>query len=187
MKKTAGLILIGVAFVIIAIMGGGSQPLEAKKKGPLANLAPKYKKWWNEVTYIITKNERRVFRQLTTDRERDIFINAFWSHRDPTKGTPENEFKMEHYQRLNKVEQLYSRGGRREGWKTDRGKVHIILGPPLSIQRFTSYNKIYPTEVWHYQQAPRAGIPPAFKIVFYDKNNVGEYVLYSPIGDGPQK
>jgi GWxTD domain-containing protein len=186
MKKTVGLILMVLLLVVIMVW---FQPLEAKKKSkkPVDLLSDKYKRWLNEVRYIITKTEKEVFFKLKTDRERDIFLNAFWKHRDPTDGTPENEYKQEHYRRLRRVEVLYGRGGRREGWKTDRGKVYIILGPPLAIQKFDTYTKIYPTEVWHYQQAPRHGIPPAFNVVFYDKNNVGDYVLYSPLADGPMK
>jgi GWxTD domain-containing protein len=161
-------------------------PLDARKK-PTDHLSPKYKRWLDEVHYIITKNEREVFLKLQTDRERDILIEAFWKHRDPTNGTADNEFKDEHYRRLQHVEKTYGRSKTRAGWETDRGKVYIILGPPLAIQRFTSYTKIYPTEVWHYQQAPRAGLPPAFNIIFFDRNNTGEYVLYSPVADGPQK
>jgi GWxTD domain-containing protein len=194
MKKTVGLILMVILAVIVNVsgFGPGPQPLEAKKKSknpssPYDQLSPKYKKWLDEVTYIITKSEKEVFNRLQTDRERDIFINAFWQHRDPTAGTPENEFKEEHYRRLRQVETLYSRGGRREGWKMDRGKVYIILGPPLAIQRFDTYTRVYPTEVWHYQQAPKYGLPPAFNVVFFDKYNTGEYYLYSPLGDGPQK
>lgn len=188
MKKTVGLILTAVMVIIIARFLPIETAAKKKNKFSIKTLGPKYQQWWDDVTYIITKNERMVFKKLTTDRERDIFINAFWSHRDPTSGTEENEFKEEHYQRKRKVEQLYGRPKvGKKGWKTDRGKVHIILGEPLSIQRFTSYSKVYPTEVWHYQMKPKGGIPPAFKVVFYDKNGVGEYVLYSPIADGPQK
>jgi GWxTD domain-containing protein len=175
-----GIILICMVFVF------GIQPLEANKK-VYKQLNDKYKRWLDEVDYIITKNERKIFFKLKTDRERDIFLNAFWSHRDPTPGTKVNEFKDEHYRRLRYVENLYGRNKAIPGWKTDRGKVYIILGEPIAIQRFNSYTKIYPTEVWHYQQEPRAGLPPAFNLIFFDKHGTGEYVLYSPIADGPQR
>lgn len=189
MKKTVGLILTAVMVIAaVVFLPTGTEAKKKKNNFSIKNLAPKYQAWWDDVTYIITKNERLVFKQLTTDRERDIFMNAFWIHRDPTTGTEENEFKEEHYKRKREVEQLYGRPKiGKQGWKTDRGKVHIILGAPLSIQRFTSYSQVYPTEVWHYQVKPRGGIPPAFKVVFFDRFGTGEYVLYSPIGDGPQK
>ncbi|MCP5106017.1 MAG: GWxTD domain-containing protein [bacterium] len=180
MKKTIVAALIVILTVCLC------QSLDARKK-KTDHLTAKYKKFLQDVHYIITKRERDVFLKLKTDRERDVLIHAFWRHRDPTKGTPENEFKEEHYRRLRHVEQFYGRSKTRAGWETDRGKVYIILGKPLSIQRFEGFSTVLPTEVWHYQQAPRAGLPPAFNIVFFDRNKIGEYVLYSPLADGPQK
>lgn len=161
--------------------------LPAQKKKSPKDLPEVYRRWFQEeIVYIITKTEKEVFLQLETDRERDIFIAAFWKQRDPTLGTSENEFKKEHYRRINYANQKLGRASATSGWKTDRGRVYIILGPPLNIQRFTSYTKIYPTEIWFYQQAPRGGLPPAFNVVFFDRKGIGEYVLYSPLNDGPQ-
>ena len=153
-----------IELILSLIIFLGFQALEAKKD-TFINLSDKYKQWLNDVHYIITKNEKEVFFQLKTDRERDVLIKAFWAHRDPTNGTPENEFKEEHYRRLKYVEKVYGRSKTRKGWQTDRGKVYIILGAPLSIQRFSGYSKIYPTEVWHYQVDPRSGLPPTLATI----------------------
>jgi GWxTD domain-containing protein len=156
--------------------------LLAKNKSP-EDLPEIYKKWLEEeVVYIITKTEKEVFLKLETDRERDMFMEAFWKQRDPTPGTPENEYKREHYRRFNYANQHFRPGG----WRADMGRVYIILGPPRNIHRHTSYTKVYPMEIWFYQQAPRGGLPPNFNIVFFDKRGAGEYVLYSPRNDGPQ-
>jgi hypothetical protein len=65
------------------------------------NLPPRYNAWLNEdVAYIIGPRENEAFARLQTDKERDHFIEAFWKHRDPTLGTPENEFRSEHYRRI---------------------------------------------------------------------------------------
>jgi GWxTD domain-containing protein len=102
-----------------------------------ADLPDRYKTWLNEeVVYIITKTERRVFLELQTDRERDLFIEAFWKHRDPTPSSPENEFKTEHYRRIKYANGYLGRETPRPGWRTDRGRMYIILGEPLEIQRF---------------------------------------------------
>ena len=60
-----------------------------------------YKKWLNEdVDYIITDEERKAFKRLSTDDEREEFIEQFWLRRDPTPDTEENEYKEEHYRRI---------------------------------------------------------------------------------------
>src|SRR5207302_390855 len=43
-----------------------------------------YKKWLNEdVGYIISDEERKAFSRLSTDEERQSFIEQFWLRRDP--------------------------------------------------------------------------------------------------------
>jgi len=146
-----------------------------------------YKKWLDEeVVYIISPREMDVFKQLKTDRERDLFIEAFWKHRDPTPASPQNEFKTEHYRRLNYVNQFFGRSSPLPGWKTDRGRIYIILGEPNDIQRSTGKSEVYPNEIWFYQGKTEQGLPAGFNIVFFQKHGSGEYKLYSPTLDGPQ-
>ena len=150
-------------------------------------LPPRLKKWLEEeVCYIITPLEKEVFLQLQTDRERDLFIEAFWKHRDPTSGTPGNEFKEEHYRRINYANHHFGRDGPWPGWKTDRGRIFIILGEPRGIDHYTGDTQIYNTEVWFYQGLTQYNLPSGFNLVFFQKEGVGEYVLYSPSADGPQ-
>lgn len=152
-----------------------------------SDLPEKYRKWLEEeVVYIITPKEREVFLKLKTDRERDIFIEAFWKQRDPTPGTPHNEFKEEHYRRLNYANQFLGRGTGKPGWKTDQGRIYIILGPPNNIEKYENIMGVYPTQVWFYYGDPKYGLPTAFNVIFFKKEGTGEYILYSPSDHGPQ-
>jgi len=158
---------------------------EAKPKKE--ELPKRYKEWLEEeVVYIIGPREREVFLQLETDRDRDLFIEAFWRHRDPTPGTPENEFKQEHYRRINYVNHFFGRTTPKAGWRTDRGRMYIILGEPQDLQRYEGKTQTYPTEVWFYQGKTSQGLPPGFNLVFFQEGGTGEYRLYSPVKDGPQ-
>ena len=90
-----------------------------------------YKKWLDEdVRWIITDEELSAFKKLTTNAERDQFIEAFWQRRDPTPDTAENEYKEEHYRRIAYANEHYAAG--MPGWKTDRGRIYITFGPPTS-------------------------------------------------------
>lgn len=175
-------------YVVILFVSFLIFPLEVSSGiGSEGELPPRFKKWLEEeVCYIISPLEKEVFLQLQTDRERDLFVEAFWNQRDPTSGTPENEFKEEHYRRINYVNHHFGRGVPKPGWETDRGRIFIILGEPLGIDHYTGGSQIYNTEVWFYQGLTRYGLPPGFNLVFFQKNGVGEYVLYSPSVDGPQ-
>jgi len=151
------------------------------------DLSKHHNKWLEEeVVYIIAPVEKEVFLKLKTDRERDMFIKAFWKHRDPTLSTPENEFKTAHYRRINYANQFFGRALPIEGWKTDRGRIYIILGAPNDIESFEGKTQVYPTTVWFYQGLTDKGLPPGFNLVFYQEGGLGEYELYSPLGDGPQ-
>ncbi|MFQ6070631.1 MAG: GWxTD domain-containing protein [Candidatus Aminicenantales bacterium] len=149
------------------------------------DLPEKYQEWLKLTRYIILPEEREVFMQLDNDRERDIFIETFWKQRDPTPGTPQNEYKEEHIKRFNEANIKFKRGSAREGWMTDMGKFYILLGPPVSIERFDMPQGIYPTQIWYYYGDTEKGLPPHFALVFFRKGGAGEYKLYNPIVDGP--
>jgi len=119
-----------------------SKPLtEKQKKKKEAQLKRElespYRKWLNEdVSYIITDEERAAFRRLQTDEEREQFIENFWLRRDPTPDTVENEFKEEHYRRIAYANEHFPSGI--PGWKTDRGRIYIVYGPPDEIDDHSS-------------------------------------------------
>ncbi len=176
-NKTA---FLTTALLILIFALGAAAPQKATLPEP-------YRKWLEEeVVYIITPLERDVFLKLQTDRERDLFIDAFWKHRDPNPGAKENSFKTEHYKRINYANHYFGRTSPLPGWKTDRGRMYIILGEPGDIQRFSSGQGVYPTEVWFYQDKAALGLDPGFNLLFFQERGQGDYKLYSPSRDGPQ-
>jgi GWxTD domain-containing protein len=144
-----------------------------------------YRKWLTEdVGYIITDEERQAFKRLTTDDERQNFIEQFWLRRDPTPDTAENEFKEEHYRRIAYSNERYASGI--PGWKTDRGRIYITFGPPAEIESHPSggsYERpyeegggttsTYPFEKWRYRWIE--GIGTDVNIEFVDPTMTGEY------------
>ena len=152
-----------------------------------STLPARYQQWLaEEVAYIIAPRERDVFPALQTDRERDIFIEAFWKQRDPSPGTERNEFKEDHYRRLEYANSVYGRGTPLPGWKTDRGRIYIILGPPKNIESYDHVMNVFPTEIWFYLGDSDLGLPTGFNVIFFKKAGTGDYILYSPTEDGPQ-
>ena len=148
-------------------------------------LSKPYKKWLDEdVSYIITDEERAAFKQLSNDEERDNFIEAFWQRRDPTPDTEENEFKEEHYQRIAYANEHFAAGV--PGWKTDRGRMYIVFGKPDEIESHPSggsYERpmeegggetsTFPFEQWRYRYIE--GIGQEVIIEFVDTCMCGEY------------
>jgi GWxTD domain-containing protein len=146
-----------------------------------------YKKWLNEdVFYVITDEERASFKRMTTDEEREQFIEQFWMRRDPTPDTVENEYKEEHYRRIAYANERYASGI--PGWKTDRGMIYIKYGPPDEIESHPSggtYERpyeegggttsTYPFEKWRYRYIENVGMQTDINIEFVDKTMTGEY------------
>lgn len=177
-KTSAKITQILVCTIIVSALLGGSQRREK-------DLPAKYREWLKLVSYIIRPEEKDVFMLLANDRERDIFIQTFWKQRDPTPGTPENEYREEHIKRFNYANEYYRRGSPREGWMTDMGRFHIILGPPVSVERFENQMGLYPAQVWYYYGEREKGLPAHFGIVFFKRSGAGEYKLYDSVADGP--
>ena len=115
-------------------------PEAQRKKNAKAlkiELSKTYRKWLDEdVRWIITDEERSTFMQLSNDEERDQFIEAFWQRRDPTPDTEENEYKEEHYRRIAYANEHFAAGI--PGWKSDRGHMYIVFGPPDEIDSHPS-------------------------------------------------
>jgi len=180
--------LLQVALLVVFAGGVGyaaPPQKKQKRKSEEGSRAMYYKKWLQEdVTYIISEEEKKVFKDLQTDEEKENFIEQFWVRRDPDPRTSENEFKEEHYRRVAYANERFASGI--PGWKTDRGRIYITFGPPAEIESHPSggsYNReiwegggttsTFPFERWRYRHID--GIGDDIEIEFVDKSMSGEY------------
>ena len=173
-------------FLVLAILfalgfGGvcyGQKPQKLEKN---------YREWLErDVVYLINKEERETFRRLTSNEARDKFIEEFWEIRNPNPGAPTNSYKDEIYQRIAFADARFSIGSGMEGWRTDRGRTYITLGPPQQKQVYRNSGNLYPIEIWFYGVVNPA-LPPFFYVMFYQREGSGDYRFYSPYTDGPDK
>ncbi|GEM_PF-4663161 len=150
-------------------------------------LEKKWKDWLDKVSYIITPFEREVFKSLKTDKQRADFVKKFWLIRDPVPETSVNEFQIEYEKRWNYVNSRFSSPGKRDGWKTDMGKIYLLLGKPIEIQHYETYSQIYPCQLWLYKGERDLGLPAYFYLIFYKRKGMGRYKLYNPSMNGPEE
>jgi len=94
-------------------------------------LDPESKNFYEYTRLIMTKQEKEIFHLLPDKESRKEFIQDFWDKRDPDPQTEENEFQEEFDQRIEYVNKRFREGI--PGWKTDRGRIYIYLGPPDKI------------------------------------------------------
>ena len=166
------------------------RPVNEKRKKENARslkkeLRGEYRKWLDEdVRWIITDDERKAFMQLSNDEERDQFIEAFWQRRNPNPDSEDNEFKEEHYRRIEYANEHFAAG--KPGWMTDRGRIYIIYGPADEIDSHPSGGEYerpieegggetstYPFEDWRYRYIE--GIGQEVMIEFVDTCMCGDY------------
>jgi len=144
-----------------------------------------YQKWLTEdVPYIITDEEKKAFKKLQTDEEREQFIEAFWRRRNPDPDSDENEYREQYYERIAYANQHFASGI--PGWRTDRGRIYITFGKPDEVESHPaggpyereSYEgggetETYPFERWFYRYIP--GVGSGVEIEFVDPTGSGEY------------
>jgi len=185
------------SMIALAVLAASGVLATAQIQGrpPLVALSPAqagasetaspYEKWLTgDVAYLVKDPERFAFRQLKTDEERNKFIEQFWQRRDPTPGTPQNEFKEEHYRRIAYANERYA--STVEGWKTDRGRIYIVFGPPDEVESHPSGGRYrrpanegggdvetVPFEKWQYKYIEGVGTQVVME--FVDPNRNGEY------------
>ena len=193
----AGFIALGLVLPTLNALPQQNETLskaeKRRQKEIQKEMESPYKKWLNEeVPYIITAEERAAFKKLGTDDEREQFIEQFWERRNPNPGSPENEFKEEYYRRIAYANEHYASGI--PGWKTDRGRIYIMYGPPDEIDDHSSggtyirpweegggTTSTFPFEQWRYRYID--GIGTNIELEFVDPTMSGEFHLTMDPGE----
>jgi GWxTD domain-containing protein len=127
----------------------------------------------DQLRYIASSGEIREMRKGERVDMKSKYLD-FWTGRDPTPNTPENELMNEYYRRVQYSNEHFS--GFQPGWRTDMGMIFILFGPPNDVERHPFDLQTKPYEIWSYYQINRV-------FVFVDESGFGEYRLISPIYD----
>src|ERR671923_177063 len=168
-----------------AVLTQEQQDPTSKPRNVKPELKKAYKDWLDkDVSYIITDEERKAFKKLATDDERERFIEEFWRRRDPDPDTDENEYREEYYERIAYANEHFASGI--PGWKTDRGRIYIMFGKPDEIDSHPSggsYQRpmeegggetsTYPFETWRYRYLE--GVGQEIEIEFVDTCMCNDY------------
>ncbi len=126
----------------------------------------------DQLIYIASTKEMDFIKDATTKEEKLKRYLAFWKKLDPTPNTEDNEIFDEYYQRIDYSNEHFSHYI--EGWKTDRGMVFILLGPPDNVERHPFDLDSKPYEIWEYYNLNRS-------FTFLDETGFGDYRLITPL------
>jgi GWxTD domain-containing protein len=112
------------------------------------------------VRWIMSEEEEKEFKKLRTDEERGAFVKAFWEKRDPTPGTPENEFELLFWKKVEQADESF-KSQTTQGCLTDRGRVFTLLGGPTK-QSTDARGRL----VWTFEPNESTGIRTRLDLVF---------------------
>ncbi|MFP5246380.1 MAG: GWxTD domain-containing protein, partial [Thermoanaerobaculia bacterium] len=150
----------------------------------LAALAPMYEEWRKgPAQWIFTNDEEKAWRSVKTNEDAIRFIDLFWVRRDPTPGTPANEYRAEYEARVKHADRSFAERGKR-GAMTDRGRAWVVLGPPTTSGADLKHTSqglggdgsrmrgSRDTWVWEHKDAQKFGMPKV-ELVFVEDPGTG--------------
>jgi len=118
-----------------------------------------------QLAYLVTEQELHQFDQLDAQGKAK-YVEAFWAARSP-------EFRMEHVRRFGFANQMFG-SPTTPGWKSDRGRVYIVYGPPDDVEREPASVDTRAYEIWIYENLKGQG---RVEFVFCDYGVYGNYRL----------
>jgi len=172
---TVALLLFLLLFMAFLILLFGLVPSEASTSDGI-NFDRPSKDWYQgPVRYIISRQEVKAFKALETPAERATFIDWFWQRRDIDPTTPGNEFRERFERRVYECTRKFS-FTTIPGWKTDMGKIYILVGPPDEIISDTMAKTHRGIITWIYRRPPFPDLPPN-TVVAFARDVGGEFRL----------
>lgn len=127
-----------------------------------------------QLIYVAEQSDLDNIRSAVNDAERQQRFEEFWKRQDPTPSTIRNEAFEDYYGRIeaaNKRFRSYS-----EGWLTDMGRVFIIYGEAMSVDRYSAQSGSALLVRWTYSNNTT--------FTFEDSTGFGDYRLRTPIPPG---
>ena len=130
------------------------------------DLAPRHRKWLEEVDLLISEIEHEVFLALEEDYQRDHFIRRFWKVRDPYSQTTRNELKDAWQARAEAARQAF------DDLSGERARMMLYFGEPSRRNHFSCSEVLKPLEIWEYDDGSDR-IRGYFTLVFVGFQNRG--------------
>ncbi len=159
-------LFLGFAFQTTKHYSQAATEYQAAKK----LMSPREREMLESVDYVLTPKQHQNYATISAV-EKQSYRQIFWRSKDPFYLTEINEREMEHFSRIAYANLRFSKPEKNiEGWQTDRGKVLIRYGDPVSKYRTRPFmgelfgdgrNPLHHSkEVWNY---------PDFDFVFEDR------------------
>jgi len=127
----------------------------------------------DKLSFLADSHEKTMMKSLISRSDKENFLTRFIEIKlaNLNIGITPYSYFISLRDRIDLVDKKYG-SLRREGYKTDRGKVYLIYGEPSDIERSVSKSDTKPYEIWTYD-----GIEGSVIFVFGDKTEDGSFEL----------
>jgi GWxTD domain-containing protein len=122
-----------------------------------------------QIRYIANQNEWKTLKKATSSNMSEA-IEWFWEKHDTNPDVKQNDTREMFYDRVMKAEELFTIHKKLRGWRSDRGRVYIMHGPPDDIAEDFFSIGMYPMIKWYYYRENKV-------FTFVDKTGYGNYKI----------
>ena len=143
-------------------------PLQSANQLPMSD--KDIKRYRDQIKYFATSKELKVY-DLLDNKGKEKFLIDFWHSRDKTPETPQNEFMLDCFARIDYANKHFK--GEGSGLNSDMGRVFVIYGQPDEIDNHSMDLSSKPYIIWFYYTSGKG----KQSFIFVDKNNSGIYTL----------
>ncbi|MDH3267805.1 MAG: GWxTD domain-containing protein [Ignavibacteria bacterium] len=126
---------------------------------------------YSKSEYIASEQEKDRYEALSTVEAKREFMYTFWKARDENPSDERNQYFLDYLKRITESNDKYS-AAKKSGWKTDRGRVYLVYGPPSEIERYPNQIESKPYEIWIYESLEGGVV-----FVFGDVSGYNDYQL----------
>ncbi len=191
-QHLAGSLRLAAATLLVAGLAAGpaaGHPAQNEFPTEAGEARRLYESWidnWTDgpAEMFLTNEEREIWKNLEDTQQREDFIQWFWDRRDPDGRQVGNKFKEALYENVAESNLRYR--GIPKGWKSDRGRVHIMFGKSGYIARRTQAELFGRAgsaefEVWSYSSLGSnlafRGVSGEF-LVYFISTSIARYEIF---------
>jgi GWxTD domain-containing protein len=169
---STGVARLGGGEYVLEVAGlGAGRPLSAsvtfRVEVPFFLDDSAYLRRVEQLIYVASAAESKHLRSVPRG-EREQAWHEFWKKKDQSPTTERNENEDQYFERIDYAEEHFGHGDR--GYKSDRGHVYVLYGPPDQIDARPFEIDTPANEIWYYYQVNK-------RFEFVDRFGAGEYVL----------
>ncbi|HVR44167.1 MAG TPA: GWxTD domain-containing protein [Thermoanaerobaculia bacterium] len=112
---------------------------------------PEHSSWEPAARYLATPAELDAWKAPIGEEARERFLDEFWTRRDPTPKTEENEFRSSFDARVAFADRAFAGPQGERGSLTERGRALVLLGKPREVM-FEKISSSSEAEIWGYDR-----------------------------------